>query len=61
MNHVGTTAIGVGACLLVGLTLLLLPSLSARTLPLGVSVPRERADAPVVRHAVGPTGPPWPS
>ncbi|GAB3455890.1 DUF5808 domain-containing protein [Kineococcus endophyticus] len=52
MNHVGTTAIGVGACLLVGLTLLLLPSLSARTLPLGVSVPRERADAPVVRHAV---------
>ncbi|MEZ0164946.1 DUF5808 domain-containing protein [Kineococcus sp. LSe6-4] len=53
MNHASTTAaIGVGACLLVGLTLLLVPSLSARTLPLGVAVPRERADAPVVRHAV---------
>ncbi len=53
VNHVSTTAIGVGACLLVGLTLLLLPSLSARTLPLGVSVPRERADAPVRAAPVG--------
>lgn len=52
MNHVSPTAIGVGACLLVGVTLLLMPSLSARTLPLGVAVPRERVDAPVVRRAV---------
>ncbi|MEW1958636.1 DUF5808 domain-containing protein [Kineococcus sp. NPDC059986] len=52
MNHTTTAAIGVGACLLVGLTLLLVPSLSARTLPLGVAVPHERAGAPVVRHAV---------
>ncbi|PRY15943.1 DUF5808 domain-containing protein [Kineococcus rhizosphaerae] len=46
------TAVGVGSVLLVALTLLLVPTLSAPTLPLGVSVPRERVTEPVVRRAV---------